>query len=152
LLRHGNSFLNSLKGMFALAFYDARNGRLILSRDPAGIKPLYFARAESRLVFASEVRALLATRVVKPKLDRRGLAGFLAYGAVQHPYSLFRDMQSVPPGSTLEIALRADGEWTIAPPCRHWEYPRPDLHLTEAEAWPQVATLFEDAVRDLWMG
>src|SRR6266404_3386506 len=53
LARHGSSFLNRLEGMFALAFYDMANGRLLLSRDPAGIKPLYMARTADNLIFAS---------------------------------------------------------------------------------------------------
>ena len=92
--------------MFALAFFDAPNGRLLLSRDPAGIKPLYIACTNESLVFASEARTLIATGIVSNAIDRRGLAGFLAYGAAQQPYTLFRDIQSIPAGTSVEVNIR----------------------------------------------
>lgn len=148
LARHGSSFLDRLEGMFALAFYDAQRQRLLLSRDPAGIKPLYIASNDARLVFASEARAILATGLVGAQIDRRGLAGLLAYGAVQHPYTLFREIRSIPAGASIEVSAGAEGRWTIAAPVQHWHFPSPTLALTEREAVEKVGSTLDQAVND----
>ena len=85
LTRWGTGCLRRLEGMYAFAFMDMAGWRIILARDPAGIKPLYFAQLGENVLFASEVRALLASGLVAPLLDPRGVAGLLAYGAVQQP-------------------------------------------------------------------
>src|SRR5437016_3415969 len=72
-----------LQGMFAFAFYQPAQQRLVLARDSIGIKPLYIAKIPGGLIFASEVRALLASGLIDRTLDARGVAGLLAYGAVQ---------------------------------------------------------------------
>jgi asparagine synthase (glutamine-hydrolysing) len=148
LARHGASYLNRIEGMFALAYYDAANERLLLSRDSAGIKPLYYAHGDKSLIFGSEVRAVLATGLVRPQIDSRGLAGLLAYGAVQHPFTLFREIQSVPAGASVEIALRQDGRWTVGAAVQHWRFPSATLSLTEPEAVEQVRSVFDQAVHD----
>jgi asparagine synthase (glutamine-hydrolysing) len=148
LARWGPDCLPLLRGMYAFAFFDAHGRRLILARDPAGIKPLYVARAGKALLFASEVRALLASVLVAPRLDPRGVAGFLAYGAVQHPCTLFRDIWSLPAGSWQEITLGAGGGWAARPPQPFWCYPPPHLRLSEAEAVAEVAAALGAAVRD----
>jgi asparagine synthase (glutamine-hydrolysing) len=148
LARWGPACLRRLQGMYAFAFFDAANRRLILARDPAGIKPLYLARAGDAWLFASEVRALLASGLVPPRLDPRGVAGLLAYGAVQHPCSLFRDIVSLPPGTWQEIGPDADGRWVVAAPQTFWSYPRPDAALGEARAAGEVAATLDAAVRD----
>ncbi len=148
LSRWGPSCLSRVEGMFAFAFLDVAGRCLILARDPAGIKPLYLARSGDTLLFASEVRALLASGLVPPRVDPRGVAGLLAYGAVQHPCTLFRDIWSLPPGSSLEITADADGGWTMGPPKRFWRYPRPNLQLSETEAVERIAATFDSAVRD----
>src|SRR5437867_2515128 len=70
---YGDDFLLRMRGMFALAIYDKRPGpgreRLLLARDQMGIKPLLYARVENRLIFASEIKALLASGLVKPEVD-----------------------------------------------------------------------------------
>src|SRR6266850_2132410 len=84
--------IHRLQGMFAFAFFDAKNHRLVLARDSVGIKPLYIASFPGGLAFASEVRALIASNLIDRALDPRGVAGLLAYGAVQHPFTLFKSI------------------------------------------------------------
>jgi len=99
LVEWGPACIARLQGMFAFAFHDVRQQRLILARDSVGIKPLYLAALPAGgLVFASEVRALLGMGVVAPRVDPRGLAGLLAYGAVQRPHTIFQDIQDLAPG------------------------------------------------------
>src|ERR1035441_10608299 len=78
---------------------DVRRSRLVVARDPIGIKPLYYsAEKESWFVFASEVRALLQSRLLDSRIDRRSLAGYLAYGAVQEPLTIYEGVYSLPRG------------------------------------------------------
>jgi asparagine synthase (glutamine-hydrolysing) len=92
----GPDCLPRLQGMYAFAWLTA--DRLLLARDRLGIKPLYVAAVPGAFLFASEVRALLASGLVPRRMDRRGMAGLLAYGAVQHPYTLVESVASFPPG------------------------------------------------------
>ncbi len=148
LMRWGPDCLPRLQGMYAFAFFDVPRRRLILARDPAGIKPLYLARTGDTCLFASEVRAILASGLVPPKIDRRGVAGMLAYGAVQHPCTLFRDIQSLPPGSWLEITAGPDGRCAVGASRPFWRFPRPVSRLTVAEAVSHVGTTLDEAVSD----
>lgn len=148
LARLGPAFLDRLHGMFALAFFDPRSGRLLLARDPAGIKPLYLARAGGAWLFASEVRAILASGLAPRRLDPRGLAGLLAYGAVPEPCTLFHDIRSLPAGAWQEWTAAPTGGWTAGPVRRHWDYPRLDPGLTEAAAVPRLADTLHAAVRE----
>jgi asparagine synthase (glutamine-hydrolysing) len=143
LVRHGAEFLPRLEGMYALAFFDPRSAQLLLARDPAGIKPLYLAAIPGGWVCASEVRAILATGLVKPEIDRRGVAGFLAYGAVQHPFTLFEGVTSLPPGSHLTLRPgAAEGPKTF------WRLPAPQPALSEAAAIRAVRDTLDAAVKD----
>src|ERR1700694_2295780 len=73
--------------------------RLVIARDPMGIKPFYYAeRKDNWFVFASEVRALLQSGVLDSRIDQRSLAGYLAYGAVQEPLTVYEGIFSLPRG------------------------------------------------------
>jgi asparagine synthase (glutamine-hydrolysing) len=103
LAERWESGLAELRGMFALALWDERRGRLLLARDPFGIKPLYYATpAAGGLVFASEVRALLATGLVPPVVGTQALAHYLLYGFVGEPDAIVAGVQALPPGGWLE--------------------------------------------------
>jgi asparagine synthase (glutamine-hydrolysing) len=139
--------LKQLEGMYAVAFLDRRDNRLTLARDPVGIKPLYLAETpDGGLVFASEVRAVLASGLVSNTIDRRGLAGFLAYGALQHPFTLYEPIRSLPPGSYQQF-VAADGKWTAAPPAVYWRYPDP-IAVDAHQAIELVRDVVTAAVRD----
>jgi asparagine synthase (glutamine-hydrolysing) len=147
LTRYGAAFLTRLEGMYALAFFDPRSGSLLLARDPAGIKPLYLATFPGGLAFASEVRALLATGLVQARINRRGVAGFLAYGAVQHPCTLMEGVWSLPPGSHLTIeASRTD--YCHAAPQAFWRLPASEPAWTETRAVDAIRAALDAAVRD----
>jgi len=114
--RWGTECFARLNGMYALAFWDARRERLILARDPVGVKPLYVATVEGGLAFASEVRALVASGVVDATLDEAAVASYLAFGSVQAPRTPYRSVRSVPPGTFLEV----DPEGTVRREARHF--------------------------------
>jgi asparagine synthase (glutamine-hydrolysing) len=106
-LREGEGFLSSLRGMFAFALYDGRRC-LWLVRDRLGVKPLYVCRAAPDVwLFASEVRALMASGLVERRLCREAVEGYLAFGAVLAPRTILAGVESVLPGEAWCFALDA---------------------------------------------
>lgn len=104
--RHGTDFLPKLRGMYAFAIFDAARRRLLLARDPFGIKPLYLSDDGATLRFASQVKALLAGGV-RQRPDPAGHVGFFLWGHVPEPFTLFEDIRALPAGSSLVVD--ADG-------------------------------------------
>ena len=94
--QHGLDFARRLRGMFAVAIWDARRRRIVLARDRYGIKPLYYRHVGGVLEFASEVRAL-----PRGEIDLDALEAFLAFNSIPAPYSIFREIRKLPPGHVL---------------------------------------------------
>ncbi len=128
----GLDFPHRLNGMFAIALHDRRHARLVLVRDPLGIKPLYYSMNQDWMVWGSEVKAILASGHVERDLDIDGLANFLAWEYVPSPGTLFKGIRKLEPGSLLYIGLREARPdvrryWNITPPAetpssdREWE-------------------------------
>src|SRR5262245_15550773 len=114
----GPDLVDALDGMFALAVWDARRGRLLLARDRLGEKPLYYAAGDGAFVFASEPKALLASGRVAAEPDWSALAGYLSSGWVRSPRSPFAAIACLPPGGRLVLEgerLRIDRYWTPRP-------------------------------------
>jgi asparagine synthase (glutamine-hydrolysing) len=107
--RWGVGFLNQLRGMFALAIWDSRREQLLLARDPFGIKPLYYYSNGTSLVFASEVRALLASGNVPKQLCAQGLASYFQFGSVISPLTMIEGVRSLPPGRYLTVSPNSNG-------------------------------------------
>jgi len=121
--RWGTECLTRLRGMFAFALWDARRSRLVIARDPMGIKPFYYAeKKDNWFVFASEVRALLQSGVLDSRIDRRSLAGYLAYGAVQEPLTVYEGIFSLPRGCWQE----RDDRGSVVAGGRYWQFPLPE--------------------------
>ncbi len=99
----GESCLTRLGGMFAFALWDVPRKRLLLARDPMGIKPLYYHQSEQTFVFASEVRTLLRTGLVPRKVDPTGVLSYLAFGSVYEPWTIVEGVRAVPPGHMLTV-------------------------------------------------
>lgn len=99
----GEESFSKLRGMFAFALWDATLGRLLLVRDPLGIKPLYYAKTNQHFLFASEVRTLLNTGLIARGLDPDGLFSFLAYGSVYEPQTIIEGIFAVPPGHLMSL-------------------------------------------------
>jgi len=93
-----------LRGMFALALWDNRKKRLLLARDPLGIKPLYYYATRDQLVFASELRALLASGLVPRRLSTAGIDSYLANGSVAAPLTIVDGVKELLPGHYLEAS------------------------------------------------
>jgi asparagine synthase (glutamine-hydrolysing) len=101
--RDGLAFTDSLRGMYAIAIHDPSDGRLVLARDPFGIKPLYYVETEEYFAFASEPQALIAVGAVKPELaeERRNELLQLQFTCGQG--TIFRGINRVLPGETLVV-------------------------------------------------
>jgi asparagine synthase (glutamine-hydrolysing) len=97
----GDAVFSRLRGMFAIALWDAPRRHLVLARDPAGIKPLYFAESRGRLIFGSEIKALLASGQIEPALDLRALDHYLTFLYTPRDTSIFQNVRKLPPGHLL---------------------------------------------------
>ncbi|HWQ52565.1 MAG TPA: asparagine synthase (glutamine-hydrolyzing) [Bryobacteraceae bacterium] len=107
--RWSTAAISRLRGMFAFGLWDGPGNQLILARDPLGIKPLYYYSTPDTFVFASEVRALLASGVVPRRLDPEGVASYLHFGSVETPRTLVAGVQSLDPGCYLTVRPRDRG-------------------------------------------
>ena len=94
----GEAMLTRLRGMFAFVIWDRSSRRAFVARDPYGIKPLYYATVNDGIIFASQVKALLATGLVSNEPDIHGQAGFWLLGSVPEPRTWYRDIQALPAG------------------------------------------------------
>jgi asparagine synthase (glutamine-hydrolysing) len=99
----GESCLTRLGGMFAFALWDAPRKRLLLARDPMGIKPLYYHQSKQNFIFASEVRTLVQTGLMPRKLDPTGVLSYLEFGSVYEPWTIVEEVMAVPPGHVLTV-------------------------------------------------
>ena len=97
----GFDCLQKLNGMFAFAVWDEREKTLFLARDRTGLKPLYYAKVNEKLVFASEIKAILASKLVRAELDREGLHQFLTFLWTVPPHTLFKGVYQLPPAHFL---------------------------------------------------
>src|SRR6202158_3367882 len=99
----GESCITRLGGMFAFALWDAPRKRLLLARDPMGIKPLYYHQSKQNFIFASEIRTLLQTGLAPRKADPTGVLSYLEFGSVYEPWTIVEGVMAVPPGHVLTV-------------------------------------------------
>ena len=99
----GVDAFQKMRGMFALAIWDERRQQLVLARDPLGIKPLYYYADEKQLVFASELRALLASGLIARRLSAAAVDSYLANGSVAAPLTIVEGVQQLLPGHCMRV-------------------------------------------------
>ncbi len=137
----GEHVTDRLNGMFAFAIWDRARKQLFLARDRMGEKPLYYTVADGWLIFASELRALLAHPAASARLDLEGLARYLAYEYVPDPHSILADITKLPPGHVL---VAAGGRIETR---RYWDIPfRPEPEVDERVWCEEIARRFDRAV------
>ena len=142
VLLHGH--LQRLKGMFAFALFDGNNERLHLVRDRFGIKPLYYYFSEDRIIFASELKAIMASGTVPKEVDMQGFADYFVYRYVPSPGTIWRSVSKLPPAHRLELDLTAwrtsvQEYWNLKFGCQ-----RTDPHHLAAE----IGQIFSSAVHE----
>lgn len=116
---HGEELVKRLTGMFALAIWDGRQRSLLLARDRLGIKPLYVAETRDYVIFASEIKAILASRLLPIELDRESLDDVFSLSYPCPPRTMFRGVVELRPAHT----LRVDVGRPVGPPQRYWRAP-----------------------------
>ncbi|HEY0844908.1 MAG TPA: asparagine synthase (glutamine-hydrolyzing) [Noviherbaspirillum sp.] len=140
--KYGVELMDKLNGQFALAVYDGKHHRLLLARDPVGVCPLFYTVVDDCLLFASEIKGLLAHPAVSRELNLRGLDQILAFPGLASPTTMFRTIRSLPAGHFLELdngRLRTGCYWDL-------DYP-PDAQRTPPADWrEQLDHLLQQAV------
>ncbi|HEY4742783.1 MAG: asparagine synthase (glutamine-hydrolyzing) [Candidatus Acidiferrales bacterium] len=151
----GADCVSRLRGMFAFAIAQMPSGRsggiarVFLARDRFGIKPLYFAIADAKLVFASEVRALLASGLIAHKISPAAVASYLLFGAVSEPMTFVEGVSSLPPGHSMLIDTKSPAAATPKP---YWNLAtaksdEPSHNGNALDAPKKLRALLEDAVQ-----
>jgi len=135
---HDLAFVERLRGMFAIAIWDARRGRVILARDRIGEKPLFYWQDGQKLYFGSEIKAILHARPPRA-VNPQAVAQFLAMGYTTAPNSLFADIHKLAPG---EMLIWQDGE-----ACRQRYWTR-DRQGTSALGFDDAAGQLVESLRD----
>ncbi|HKB13480.1 MAG TPA: asparagine synthase (glutamine-hydrolyzing) [Vicinamibacterales bacterium] len=133
---HGVRAFERMRGMFAVAIWDAPQQRLVLARDRVGKKPLYYAKRNGEVVFGSEVKALLAVADAPPAVNAAALLSFFTFGYVAGEQSIFDGIERLPPGSALVVDVARGG--VAASP--YWQWPIAPAH-TEMDAGEAVERL-----------
>ncbi len=125
----GPDVARKLAGMFAFALWDAREERLILARDRFGMKPLYWARtAGGVVVFASEVKAILASGRVEKRLDMRALLDVMTAGYPMPPRSMVAGVEALPPATSMTLSRSG-----VQAPTPYWKMPYPGASETRLD-------------------
>lgn len=144
----GVDFVPDLNGMFALAIWDERAQRLVLARDRVGKKPLYYYDDGQRLIFASELKEILADPTVPRQIDDAALNAYLRLGYVPPPQTILRNLRKLPPGHRL---IFANGKACVEP---YWDWLpafQPNHQRSEAEWGELLRAQLTIAVRDRLM-
>jgi asparagine synthase (glutamine-hydrolysing) len=142
--RWGEGCLAKLLGMFAFALWDMRAQRIFLARDPIGIKPLHYGFTRTGdLVFASELKGVVAHPDVGRTLDPRALEDYMAFGYVPDPRCIFKGIRKLPPGHWL--SWRASEAEPV--PHQYWDVPfQLDNHANEADAIMELRARLDESV------
>lgn len=139
----GADCLKDLRGMFAFAIWDARARKLLIARDRAGKKPLYYTiTPKGTLVFGSEIKSLLQHPDVERELNVEALDAYLTLGYVPDPLSIFRHVHKLPPGHYLSFS---EGKVSVT---QYWDFNfRDEKPRPEAEYIEEVQRLLDESVR-----
>ena len=139
---YGDDLVHHLRGMFAFAVWDVPGRRLLLARDRVGKKPLYWREDQASLAFGSELKALVADPAVNRRIDPVALHHYLTYQYVPAPWSIYQDIQKLPPGHLLSWQ---DGVTKVS---RYWRLDFTQRPVTSVpEAAEQLRSLLLDATK-----
>jgi asparagine synthase (glutamine-hydrolysing) len=139
----GADCVKKLRGMFAIALYDERKRSLFLARDRLGKKPLHYALHKGRLLFGSEIKAILAVAPELAEINSEGLLQYFYFGYIPDPHTGFAEIRKLPPAHLIEYA---QGEVKIR---QYWDVPEYGTHpvLSEEECLEELERRLEEAVR-----
>ena len=138
----GKELLNELPGMFAFAIWNEEKQELFCARDRFGEKPLYYAKGKNgEFVFASEIKAILASGLIVPKINNEALYHFLQYGYVSAQQSIYSNIFTLPPAHFL---VYSNGKISVE---RYYSIPKNDLQISISEAKEEFTHLLKNAVQ-----
>ena len=137
----GEGCVEKLRGMFAFAIWDENRKKLLLARDRAGIKPLYYWLSKDSLVFGSEIKAILADPEVKPELSPEMIDRFLTFLYVPGEETLLRNVSKLAPGTYMVVA---NGKTEIR---EYWNLQFAPREKSQAQAEQELLELVEESVR-----
>jgi asparagine synthase (glutamine-hydrolysing) len=140
--RHGPRLCERLHGKFAIAVWDTRERRGLLARDRLGVKPLYYTVVDGVVVFASELKSVIASGLVSDELDPEAIAAFLMMGFVPGPMTPLKDVRKLMPGERLIVGggeVRSERYW-------HYPDPEPDPEPSVEEWAERLLAELEEAV------
>lgn len=139
----GSDCVQKLRGMFAFAIFDERRQMLLLARDRLGIKPLHYASTAERLLFGSEIKAILAAAPELTEVDRQALLDYFYFGYIPEPATAFKGIRKLPPG---HLALWKNGQTSVRP---YWELPAYGVYepRSEEECLEELESRLAEAVR-----
>lgn len=139
---YGDDFLHKLNGMFAIALWDAQSRRLILARDRAGVKPLYFSTVQGKLIFASEIKSILQHPAVDRAPNFQALYHYFSFKNIPSPLSAYSDIKQLFPGEKLVFS---DGQIEQS---LWWQLKfKEDSSLDEEVAAQHIRELLEDSIK-----
>jgi asparagine synthase (glutamine-hydrolysing) len=145
----GLDFVQDLEGDYGIALWDAERERLVLARDRAGVKPLYFYHRDGRFIFASEIKAILQHPAVTPEINEDALSHYLTFVTTPAPLTLFRNIQKIPAGHMLTIDRGGDFQlhqyWDALPPAAQ------ATQVTEAEHEVNILKLLRESIKKRMM-
>jgi asparagine synthase (glutamine-hydrolysing) len=145
---HGSNFVEMIRGMFAFALWDDSERRLLLGRDRFGIKPLFLVETTDFLIFASEIKAIIASGLVDPEIDFDSLDDLFSLSYPCPPRTMFKGIRELPPAHTLEIEA-ATGRSVLR---RYWHCPFPPAgehrRLSRRDAGEELLSLLKLRVYD----
>jgi asparagine synthase (glutamine-hydrolysing) len=145
LARWGTGALGRFNGMFAFAFWDARERRLFLARDRYGIKPLYHFSGDGHFLFGSEIKALLAHPACRAEMDKPALLEYFTFQNFFTDRTLFKGVRLLPAGCWMEVRPGVGA----AEPVRYWDFDfaEPERAADEREYVEELDRLFRQAVK-----
>ena len=147
----GLDFVNEIEGDYAICIWDGRRELLVLARDRIGVKPLYFCHKDGRLIFASEIKAILRHPAVTAEVDEESLYNYLTFLTTPAPSTLFRDIQKLPAGHMLTIdrngKIDVKQYWDALPP----ENPTGKADRRPEEHQQEILRLLRDSIRKRMM-
>src|SRR5437588_2745087 len=144
----GLDFIDEIEGDYAIALWDADRERLVLTRDRAGVKPLYFHQHNGRFIFASEIKAILEHPSVMPDVNEEALYHYLTFVTTPAPQTLFRGIQKLPAGHLLVINRSGEARLT-----QYWDAlpPASPVVRTEAEHQQNILELLRSSIKKRMM-
>ena len=137
--KYGTDMFQYLNGMFGLAIWDSRKNQLVLGRDRLGQKPLYYSQQADRLLFASELKALVASGEISREINPRALDHYFIYQYIPHPLCIYKDAHKLEPG---HFAVFKNGQLSIQ---RYWN---PDFNHVSQDSAEQLQGQLKELLTD----